>query len=165
MLHRMHVKLFCILNFASSLMSCISLNSNWLGSNCFDLTNCRMRFLAAKTYFVWDATQPRCKKKCLFELSSINRKTIPKFCDISLASHITNLCLNLALCKFLKDVNITSKCRQQGLKKGLSAFTLEMKRRIKCLDYKMGMADPLEIFLVSRLLKPDWGSFDLRLFS
>ena len=75
-------------------------------------------------------------------MSSINRKTIPKFCDISLASHITNLCLILALCKFLKDVNITSKCRQQGLKKGLSAFTLEMKRRIKCLDYKMGMADP-----------------------
>ena len=88
-------------------------------------------------------------------MSSINRKTIPKFCDISLASHITNLCLNLALCKFLKDVNITSKCRQQGLKKGLSAFKLEMKRRIKCLDYKMGMADPLEIFQVSRFLKPD----------
>ena len=95
------------------------------------------------------------KKKEFFLIVIDKQKKIPKFCDISLASHITNLCLILALCKFLKDVNITRKCRQQGLKKGLSAFKLEMKRRIKCLDYKMGMADPLEIFQVSRFLKPD----------
>ena len=34
----------------------------------------------------------------------------------------------------------------KGWEKRLSASTLEMKRRVKCLKNKMGMADPLEIF-------------------
>ena len=34
----------------------------------------------------------------------------------------------------------------KGWEKRLSASTLEMKRRVKCLENKMGMVDPLEIF-------------------